>query len=327
MKKILAMVLVVFTLFGLTSCGSSEKLEWPDDKLGILIPRIDDAKGEIVSRSLETLHINLDGISENQYLDYIIACKTKGFNIEVKENGTVYYNFTAFNSNGYKIDIDYYLDGDMDISVYAPIPMTNFIWPDSDIAKLLPEPDSDYGKIEWEAEYGFVIYVGNTTRAQYNDYVNEAYSLGFTVDYKKGEDFFYADNEDGYRVSLKYEGFNIMFIRIDEPKENEGSDNNDGNTENNSTSSGELINGMRPEFKDAMDSYERFFNEYCDFMKEYNSSNDPTSLLSDYISFMSHYNEAMAKLDEISNDELNTAELIYYTEVMARINQKLLEIY
>ena len=49
-------------------------------------------------------------------------------------------------------------------------------------------------------------------------------------------------------------------------------------------------------------------------------------MLSDYTSFMSRYAETMTKLDKISDDEMNNAELLYYTEVMARINQKLLEV-
>ena len=83
---------------------------------------------------------------------------------------------------------------------------------------------------------------------------------------------------------------------------------------------------MRPEFKETMDSYEAFFDEYCTFMKKYNSSSNPTSMLSDYMNFMSRYTEAMTKIYEISDDEMNNAELLYYTEVMARINQKLLDI-
>ena len=34
----------------------------------------------------------------------------------------------------------------------------------------------------------------------------------------------------------------------------------------------ELVDGMRPEFKEAMDSYEAFYDEYCDFIKKYNDN-------------------------------------------------------
>ncbi len=329
MKKILVIFLLIFCMLCLASCGG--KLEWPDGKLGNMIPQIDGAKGEIEYENLDSLYITLEDISENQYLDYIENCRNNGFYVEEVDEGD---SFTAFNEDGYKIDISYFSSGDMWITVDAPIPMSVFDWPDSDIAKLLPEPESSYGKIEWEAEHGFVIYVGNTTKLEYKDYVDAVYALGFTVDYDKGDDYFYANNADGYSVSLKYEGFNTMFVRIDEPEEdNSGNnsddtgDNNNNDADNNNDNSGGLVNGMRPEFKEAMDSYEEFFDEYCEFMKKYNSSSDPSSMIGDYLSFMSRYTETMAKLDAINDDELNYVELAYYTEVMARINQKLLEIY
>lgn len=338
MKKFLVVFLVMFSLLSLVSCGG--KLEWPDGKLGNMIPQIDGVKGEIGYENLDSLYITLEDISENQYLNYIEGCKNKGFSVDVSDNSD---SFTAFNDEGYKIDISYFSSGDMWITVDAPISMSNFDWPNSDIAKLLPEPSSNYGKIEWEAEYGFVIYVGNTTKAEYKDYVEAVYARGFTVDYNKGDDYFYADNAEGYSVSLKYEDFNTMFVRIDEPEEekpetnggnnnsNNSTENNDNNNNsdtgnNNNTNLGELVNGMRPEFKEAMDSYEAFFDEYCTFMKKYNSSSNPTSMLSDYMSFISRYAETMTKLNEISDDEMNSAELLYYTEVMARINQKLLDV-
>ena len=340
MKKLLIAFLVAFTLLCFASCGG--KLDWPDGKLGNMIPKIDGAKGEVGYENLDSLYITLENISENQYLDYIEDCKNKGFSVEATEDSN---SFTAFNNDGYKIDISYFSSSrDMWITVDAPISMANFDWPNSDIAKLLPKPNSNYGKIEWEADYGFVIYVGNTTKADYKNYVNDVYALGFTIDYNKGDDYFYADNTEGYSVSLKYEGFNTMFIRIDEPDEKEPEASNGNNNHNNSnnnndeshydndtnnddaSNSAELVNGMRPEFKEAMDSYEAFFDEYCAFMKKYNSSENPASMLSDYMSFLSRYTETMSKLDEISDDEMNNAELLYYMEVMERINQKLLEI-
>ena len=45
-----------------------------------------------------------------------------------------------------------------------------------------------------------------------------------------------------------------------------------------------------------------------------------------YISFISRYAETMDKLDEIDDEEMNNGELLYYMEVMARINEKLLAI-
>ena len=76
---------------------------------------------------------------------------------------------------------------------------------------------------------------------------------------------------------------------------------------------------IRPEFKEAMDNYEAFFDEYCEFMKKYNESDDTTSLLADYASYMVKYTDTMQKMNNISGDELTDAEVAYYAEVSAKL--------
>ena len=80
--------------------------------------------------------------------------------------------------------------------------------------------------------------------------------------------------------------------------------------------------GIRPEFKEAMDSYEEFFDEYIDFMDTYSKSDNPISLMAEYADYMQKYADAMEKLDAME-DDLSDEELVYYTEVMGRINTKL----
>ena len=88
----------------------------------------------------------------------------------------------------------------------------------------------------------------------------------------------------------------------------------------------ELINGMRPEFKEAMDSYEAFYDEYCEFMTEYNEN--PTNL-----TFLARYGELLIKQEKMNKafeawdeDEMNNAELKYYLEVNNRVLQKLADV-
>lgn len=87
-----------------------------------------------------------------------------------------------------------------------------------------------------------------------------------------------------------------------------------------------LVNGMRPEFKEAMDSYEAFYDEYCAFMKKYNANPTDTSLLKEYSDMMSKMLEMDEKFNEWEGNDLNTEELKYYAEVSNRITQKLLSV-
>ena len=106
-------------------------------------------------------------------------------------------------------------------------------------------------------------------------------------------------------------------------KQEEGEANSENAEEPEAASSSD---GVTPEFKEAMDSYEAFFDEYAEFMKKYNESDNPAAMLGDYASMMTRYAETMEKLDEIDEDGLSTADALYYTEVMVRINQKLMSV-
>lgn len=356
-----------------------------------------------------------------------------------------------------------------------------FQWPKSDIAALISVPESNIGRIDWEASYGFVIYVAETSKEDYDAYVDDCWDRGFTIDYSKGNDYFWANNEGGYKVTVRFDEDNVMFIRMDDPpddfkpadtssnsaqsgfdpatnqtvtfwgmefsfpayfdvrsedstykyehyypekedwncsllffvedaegvsqedfdelkaasadavlkerldgateidsesatigglsgwsiscRQNADSENpsttnysfvynpdnekviyicmafDDADTSNNDyvedyqkiLASAKLVSskfasGIRPEFKEAMDSYETFFDEYAVFMKKYAESSDPASLLSDYTKYMAQYADTMSKFETIDENKLSTEELEYYRDTLNRVSQKLLEV-
>lgn len=82
---------------------------------------------------------------------------------------------------------------------------------------------------------------------------------------------------------------------------------------------------IRPEFKELMDNYEAFIDEYCKFMQSYMNSDPSTEMLIQYFSILSKYTEFAKQIDSISKDELTSAELSYYIEVNSRVSQKLLQ--
>ena len=94
-------------------------------------------------------------------------------------------------------------------------------------------------------------------------------------------------------------------------------------TDSNNTSS---TAGIRPEFKEAMDSYEAFFDEYVAIMKKYKANPTDLSILTDYATYMGQYADMMQKFEAWENEDLNKEELAYYIDVQARITKKLLEV-
>ncbi len=89
-----------------------------------------------------------------------------------------------------------------------------------------------------------------------------------------------------------------------------------------------LEKGIRPEFKEVMDGYEAFFDEYVEFMKKYMNADATTmlGLMSDYAEYMTQYTETMSKLSELEDGEMTTEEALYFMEVYSRITAKLLEV-
>lgn len=92
------------------------------------------------------------------------------------------------------------------------------------------------------------------------------------------------------------------------------------------TTEGEKDSIIDPEFKAAMDSYEKFFDEYVAIMKKYKANPTDMSILADYANYMGQYADRMQQFEEWENEDLNMAEVAYYVEIQAKITKKLLEV-
>ena len=79
---------------------------------------------------------------------------------------------------------------------------------------------------------------------------------------------------------------------------------------------------IRDEIKEAIDSYEGFVDEYCEFMENYDASD--FSALAKYTGLISKEAEMGKKFEAIEDMELTEAEALYYSEVSIRCSQKML---
>ena len=73
-----------------------------------------------------------------------------------------------------------------------------------------------------------------------------------------------------------------------------------------------------------MDSYEAFFDEYLEFMERMDEEDGGFDILFRYADMLARYAEVMESLDAVGEEELSTADELYYLEVLNRINRKLL---
>jgi len=90
----------------------------------------------------------------------------------------------------------------------------------------------------------------------------------------------------------------------------------------------ESVDGVDPELKAFLDSYEDFMDEYVEFMKKYmDDPGNAVSMLSDYAVIMEKYSDFAEKIEAYDEEEMSTEDAKYYLEVVNRCNQKMLELY
>ena len=94
------------------------------------------------------------------------------------------------------------------------------------------------------------------------------------------------------------------------------------------TKPAQTADGVDPELKAFLDSYEEFMDEYILFMKKYmNDPGNAVTMLGEYASIMEKYGEFAEAVEKYDEKEMSTADAKYYLEVTNRINQKMLDIY
>lgn len=171
----------------------------------------------------------------------------------------------------------------------------------------------------------------------YSDWL-DAYS-GFYSDWLDAHSDFYSDwlNVKSGFFSKNYDIDSLIENAPSAPDDNQSktsgessentteSSSSKENTSEESLSSSIPSDVIRPEIKEAIDSYEAFIDEYCDFLKKMSNTSDTATMLKEYNEYLGKLSEMSDKFDKIENEDLTTAESAYYTEVMLRCNKKMLE--
>lgn len=122
-------------------------------------------------------------------------------------------------------------------------------------------------------------------------------------------------------------------IQIDTTNNNVGNSNDVSSDEKKpeeakETKPAQTADGVDPELKAFLDSYEEFMDEYILFMKKYmDDPGNAVTMLGEYASIMEKYGEFAEAVEKYDEKEMSTADAKYYLEVTNRINQKMLNIY
>ena len=88
----------------------------------------------------------------------------------------------------------------------------------------------------------------------------------------------------------------------------------------------DLVNGMRPEFKEAMDAYEAFYKEYSELLKKYTENPTDFSILGKYANMLTKADEVDKAFQKWDESDLNSEELKYYLDVNNRVMKMLVDV-
>lgn len=285
----IALIAVLGSVFG---GDKPVKIKWDEMVLGEQLPEPPATKGEIHENSADRLWVDIKNVSDKQYADYVDACKEMEFTVDCVSNSSAY---SAYNADGYKLSLSHYGDkSDLSIKLEKPMEMSGISWPDSKAGNQLPVPESTIGKFAHEYDDNFFVYIGNTSKTDYNDYIKACSDMGFTVNYNKGDNYYYADNGEGWHISLKYEGNNIMSIDIDAPS-NKSAESTAAVTETEKASEAKTEESSIRETNSApsqgVSTYETIYNEYAQKIRDA----APTSSVSELAEIA---NEGVSKMAE-----------------------------
>ena len=316
-------VVALFVIAGVSRCGGGgdERLDWPTSGLATMLPKPESDAGSVSINDSETFSASVDRYTQEQFESYVAQCQEMGFTVEVVSDVD---EFDAYSEDGYHLTLHLYDSlENMDIDLEAPIEMGTISWPTAGAGSLVPAPTSTKGKIDSDSSTFFLAYVGETNAEAFASYVDACSGAGFNVGYDRGDTWYSADNADGVSLRVEYRGFNTMMVRVDAPDDVEATT---PPTEAPTTSDGSAAGGSS-DLRATMEADEAFMNEYCDFMETYSSdSSNIVAMATDYADMMSRYEDAMEQIDAIDENSLSADDLAYYTEVMGRVNARLLEI-
>ncbi len=226
--RIIIIILLLLLIVRIGNFSSSyrstqdETFVWPTSGCSQLLPVPASTYGTIWENNETEFRINVKQTSEEEIDEYIEDCIGLGFTLYADEDSSSY---TAYNEDRYYLEIYYYSSGTrMDITVEAPMEMTEIRWPDSDLVGQIPEPSSLTGNIQSETSTDFAVYIDDVSSEAFNEYINACMDRGFTKDYSREQDQFYGDNKDGYHLTVKSEVFDMMYIKIQAPDKDEEED-------------------------------------------------------------------------------------------------------
>ena len=195
-----------------TSSEKAEKINLKELKLGSKLGRLPKGnKGQISSNNEKELILNIPNITPKDYEEYIKQCR-KNFNIDER---LVSGSFEAYDKDNYRLMLDYYEQRKkLKIYVISPNKNQEIKWPNTELAKTIPEIKSKSGIVGRSNQRELQLTIQNTTKADFAEYIERCKAAGYNLNSDQKEDSYFAKDAQGNTLSLKYRSGREMSIIV-----------------------------------------------------------------------------------------------------------------
>ncbi len=187
--------------------------------LSTMLPQIEGTKVEYNTNSDKEADIDVEGVTYEQFDQYIADCQNMGYTANaVKETS----EYTAYNADGYYLHLDHWNYSTKRLSIILKAPILgdpNFVWPESTISKELPVFENKGGIIKTDTDETLKVTICKVTTEDYDAYVSKCEQVGFTIDTDKNDKEFTAFNADGYEVTVSVGEMDTINITANAPRE------------------------------------------------------------------------------------------------------------
>lgn len=195
-----------------TSSEKAEKINLKELKLGSKLGRLPKGnKGQISSNNEKELILNIPNITPKDYEEYIKQCR-RNFNIDER---LVSGSFEAYDKDNYRLMLDYYEQRKtLKIYVISPNKNPEIKWPNTELAKTIPEIKSKSGIVGRTNQKELQLTIQNITKADFAEYIERCKAAGYNLNSDQKEDSYFAKDAQGNTLSLKYRSGREMSIIV-----------------------------------------------------------------------------------------------------------------
>jgi len=180
---------------------------WPTIGMGSDLPEPEQTTKDVYNTD-KYFHARLLDTDKAGFEDYIKACKKAGYDIDAVFKD---YKYIAYNENGDELELSFYYDSEVNVTLEKALEFTDFYWPRSGGLQDVPAPEADKINVESLSNSSVRLTVGTVTKDYFMQYIEELKEAGFTGNYDDNENQYYGE-KGNYHVRITLKRGNLLYF-------------------------------------------------------------------------------------------------------------------